>query len=89
MRLFTLIIATAMLLTLTASPAGGQEANYSREGADSCLSCHEEESVFASDLRQAQFLARAAARPLMYRMACAWTVIHPIRASAGMATITT
>lgn len=47
MRLFTLVVATAMLTTLTVSSADGQEANYSREGADSCLSCHEEESVFA------------------------------------------
>jgi len=47
MRLITLVIATTMLLLLTASQADGQEPSYSREGADSCLSCHEEESVLA------------------------------------------
>jgi DmsE family decaheme c-type cytochrome len=47
MRLFTLVIATAMLSILTVSPAGAQEASYSREGADTCLSCHEEDSTFA------------------------------------------
>ena len=47
MRLLTNIIAAAMLMALTVSPADGQEASYSREGADTCLSCHEEESTFA------------------------------------------
>lgn len=47
MRLITLNIATVALLFLTASTAGGQEPNYSREGADSCLACHEEQSVLA------------------------------------------
>jgi len=47
MRLITLIIVTTMMSVLTVSSAGGQEANYSREGADSCLSCHEEEAVLA------------------------------------------
>jgi hypothetical protein len=32
MRLITLVIAVAMLGILTASPAAGQDANYSREG---------------------------------------------------------
>ena len=45
MRLITLVIATAMLLYLTAGPAAGQDPKYSREGADSCLSCHEEDVV--------------------------------------------
>jgi DmsE family decaheme c-type cytochrome len=47
MRLFTLVIAAAMLTSLAAGPAGGQEANYSREGADTCLACHEEDSTLA------------------------------------------
>src|SRR5210317_905585 len=47
MRLFTTIIATAMLTTLAASPAGGQEASYSRDGADTCLSCHQDDSTLA------------------------------------------
>jgi len=47
MRPITLAIAAAMLMTLTVSTAGGQEPSYSRKGADSCLSCHEEDSVFA------------------------------------------
>ena len=47
MRLITLVIATAILLFLVVSPADGQEAKYSREGADSCLSCHEEDSTLA------------------------------------------
>ena len=45
MRLITLTIALAMIGILAASPADGQDANYSREGADSCLSCHEEDAV--------------------------------------------
>ena len=47
MRLVTTFIATAMLTTLAAGTAGGQEAEYSREGADSCLACHEDESTLA------------------------------------------
>jgi DmsE family decaheme c-type cytochrome len=47
MRLITLIIVTTMISVLTISSADGQEANYSREGADTCLSCHEEEVVLA------------------------------------------
>jgi len=47
MRQITLVIALATLSFLAASPAGGQdpEPEYSREGADSCLSCHEEDAV--------------------------------------------
>jgi len=47
MRLITLVIATAMLTSLTAGPADGQEANYSRAGADSCLACHGDDAVLA------------------------------------------
>ena len=47
MRLLITIVATAMLMTLVAGTASGQEANYSREGADTCLSCHEEDTTFA------------------------------------------
>lgn len=47
MRLLTIVIATAMILVLTASTAVGQESSYSRKGADTCLSCHEEEAVLA------------------------------------------
>jgi len=45
MSLLKHVIAVAMLVTLTAGTAGGQEANYSREGADTCLACHENEAV--------------------------------------------
>ena len=47
MRLLIQIIAIAMLTILAAGTAGSQEANYSREGADTCLSCHENESTLA------------------------------------------
>ncbi len=47
MRLLIQIIAIAMLTTLAAGSAGGQEANYSREGADTCLSCHDDEVTLA------------------------------------------
>ena len=47
MRLFTLVIAIAILTALPFSSADGQESSYSREGADTCLSCHEEESTLA------------------------------------------
>jgi len=47
MKFITLVIATTMLLLLTASPASGQDPNYSREGADSCLSCHDDDAVLA------------------------------------------
>jgi len=47
MRPITFVVTAAMLMTLTVSTAGGQEPSYSRKGADSCLSCHEEDSVFA------------------------------------------
>ena len=47
MRLLIQIIAIAMLTTLAAGTAGGQEADYSREGADTCLSCHDDEVTLA------------------------------------------
>jgi DmsE family decaheme c-type cytochrome len=47
MRLLTTIIATAILTTLVTGTAGGQEVEYSREGADTCLSCHEDETTLA------------------------------------------
>ena len=47
MRLLIQFIAIAMLTTLAAGSAGGQEANYSREGADTCLSCHDDEVTLA------------------------------------------
>ena len=48
MRLLTVVIAGIMLAGLTVSTADGQEGpDYSREGADTCLSCHEEEAVLA------------------------------------------
>lgn len=47
MRLPKQIIAIAMLTTLAAGYAGGQQAEYSREGADTCLACHEAESTLA------------------------------------------
>ena len=47
MRLSTIVIAGLLLATLYGGPAAGQEASYSREGADSCLACHEEDFPFA------------------------------------------
>lgn len=47
MRLLTQSIATAILLTLAVGTADGQEVEYSREGADTCLSCHQDEAVLA------------------------------------------
>lgn len=47
MRLISLIIATTLSLFLVVSPADGQDPEYSRKGADSCLSCHEEDAVLA------------------------------------------
>jgi DmsE family decaheme c-type cytochrome len=44
MRLPLFAVATTTLILLTAGPAGGQEPEYSREGADTCLSCHEGEA---------------------------------------------
>ena len=47
MRLLTVVIAGILLASLTVSTADGQEPGYSREGADTCLSCHEEEAMLA------------------------------------------
>ena len=47
MRLLTQLIAIAILTILAAGSASGQEANYSREGADTCLSCHEDAVTLA------------------------------------------
>ncbi len=48
MRLLTLVLAGILLASLAVSTADGQEANYSREGADSCLACHDtDEKVLA------------------------------------------
>lgn len=47
MRLLIQIIAIAMLTTLAAGTAAGQEADYSREGADTCLSCHDDDVTLA------------------------------------------
>jgi len=40
MNLITIMIAAAMLLAVSASPAQDQEPSYSRKGADTCLACH-------------------------------------------------
>lgn len=53
MRLFANIIAAAILAVLAAGPATGQEANYSREGADTCLSCHEGDQAVLAVFRGA------------------------------------
>ena len=48
MRLLTLVIAGTLLASLAVSTAVGQEGpDYSREGADTCLSCHEDEGMLA------------------------------------------
>ena len=48
MRLLSLVIAGTLLASLAVSTADGQEGpDYSREGADTCLSCHEDEGMLA------------------------------------------
>ena len=48
MRLLSLVIAGTLLGLLAVSPADGQEGpDYSREGADTCLSCHDDEAMLA------------------------------------------
>ena len=47
MRLLTQLVAIAILTILAGGNAAGQEANYSREGADTCLSCHEDAATLA------------------------------------------
>lgn len=47
MRLITFVIAAAMLMALTAGSASGQEPSYSREGADTCIACHDGDEVLA------------------------------------------
>ena len=48
MRLITLVAAGALLTLLPLGDAVGQDSSgYSREGADTCLSCHEEDMTFA------------------------------------------
>ena len=48
MRLLSLVIAGTLLASLAVSNADGQEGpDYSREGADTCLSCHEDEAMLA------------------------------------------
>jgi len=43
----TLIIAGAVLLVVAAPAAMGQETDYSRKGADTCIACHEDAAVLA------------------------------------------
>lgn len=47
MKSLTLAIAGTVLLAVAAPAAIGQEVEYSRKGADTCLSCHEDEVTLA------------------------------------------
>jgi len=47
MRLLTVVITGTILAGLSVSTADGQESSYSRKGADSCLSCHDDEALLA------------------------------------------
>lgn len=47
MRPLLKLVAAVMLTSLAVGTANGQESGYSREGADTCLSCHEEPLTFA------------------------------------------
>jgi len=45
MKSFKLILTGILLAILGSGTAAAQEPEYSREGADTCLSCHEDDSV--------------------------------------------
>ena len=47
MRLIALVGAMMVALAVAVQTADGQESGYSREGADTCLSCHEDEATLA------------------------------------------
>jgi DmsE family decaheme c-type cytochrome len=47
MRLVALIVAMVAFLAIVVQSADGQEVEYSREGADTCLSCHEDDTTLA------------------------------------------
>ena len=47
MRLLALLLATMLVLAVAVSTADGQESAYSRKGADTCLSCHEDDVTLA------------------------------------------
>jgi len=47
MKSLSLIIAGVFLLAVAAPAAYGQESGYSRKGADTCLSCHDDETTLA------------------------------------------
>ena len=47
MRLAALLLAMMVALAVAAQTADGQESGYSRKGADTCLSCHEDDTTLA------------------------------------------
>ncbi len=47
MRIFALLMATVLLLTVAVSNVRGQDSEYSRKGADTCLSCHDNATTLA------------------------------------------
>ena len=47
MRLVTLVVAILLPMAMTTPPANGQESDYSRKGADTCLACHEDPVTLA------------------------------------------
>lgn len=47
MRLVTLAIAVAFTAALPVQTADAQDAGYSREGADTCIACHDDDATLA------------------------------------------
>lgn len=47
MRFIAPLLACLLVLALAVQSAGGQESGYSRAGADTCLSCHEDAATLA------------------------------------------
>lgn len=47
MRTFALVISAVFLLTFAVSNVSSQDSEYSRKGADTCLSCHDDATTLA------------------------------------------
>lgn len=47
MRLLAIVVAMAFFLAIAVTSADAQESEYSRKGADTCLSCHDDDASLA------------------------------------------
>lgn len=47
MRTLALFTAVAILIAIAVTTAEGQESDYSRKGADTCLACHDDDATLA------------------------------------------